>query len=371
MRGGILRNIADLPLHYGSAPKYLFERQKKILFEIGRLIIMEFGTEEFLSRLSDPLYFQILGCISGFDWHSSGVTTTTCHALKDVFNKNSEYGIFIFGGKGKNGIKTPEEIENCKYIDDKEKFILISKITAKIDNNCIQDGYTIYHHNIFVDKKGNWVVIQQGMNTKTKYARRYHWFNKLTDSDDKKIIIEPHSGIIAQKREEFVLNLVDRKCERLQKNLIEYLNLSRVDGLMKEIKSIFEKENIFGNGKRIILPSHHYVDTEFDMKKLYKNFCRLKEKEIKTFNDIILTEGIGIKTLRALCLVSEVVYGDLPSFDDPAKFSYAFGGKDGHPYPLDRETYDRTIKFLKEIVDRAKLGDREKLEIFKKLSGIL
>ncbi|MCS7180113.1 MAG: DUF763 domain-containing protein, partial [bacterium] len=331
------RNIADLPLHYGSAPKYLFERQKKILFEIGRLIIMEFGTEEFLLRLSDPLYFQILGCISGFDWHSSGVTTTVCYALKEVFNKNPEYGVFIFGGKGKKSIETPDEIKRCKYIEKKEQLIYLSKFTAKVDNNCIQDGYQLYHHNIFVDVKGNWVVIQQGMNLENKYARRYHWFNKLTNSKDENFVIEPHTGIISQKKEDLILNLVDEKSEKLQSNLVEYLNIEKLDNIMKLLNN--NEDNIFNLKieRKIKFPSHHYVKTKFDNQRLYLNLYKLKEKQIKSFVDIIMTEGVGIKTLRALCLISEIVYGDCIWFDDPAKFSFAFGGKDGYPYPVDKK----------------------------------
>ncbi|MCM8805041.1 MAG: DUF763 domain-containing protein, partial [Candidatus Omnitrophica bacterium] len=163
--------------------------------------------------------------------------------------------------------------------------------------------------------------------------------------------------------------LIDRKCENLQNNFIEYLNSSKPDEMIEEIKNIVEKEEIILKfEKKLILPSHHYVDTKFDMKRLYKNFLKLKEKDIKIFNDIVLTEGVGIKTLKALSLISQVVYGDLPSFNDPAKFSYAFGGKDGHPYPIDKKIYDETINFLKSIVDKAKIGDREKIEIFKKLS---
>jgi hypothetical protein len=366
------RHIADLPLHYGNAPTWLFERQKKLLFEIGKLIITEYGTYEFLSRISDPVYFQILGCISGFDWHSSGLTTTTCYALKEAFNEACEYGIFIFGGKGKKGLETPEEIENCKYIENKEKIILISKITSKIDNNCIQDGYQIYHHNIFVDINGNWAVIQQGMNKEIRYARRYHWFNKITNSNDEKYTIQPHTGIITAKKEEFVLNLIDKECEKLQNNFIEYLNNSKIEEIRKDIKIIFENsESIFNPEKKLFLPSHHYVATKFDTKRLYKNFCKLKDKGIKKFNDIVLTEGVGIKTLRALSLISEVVYGNTASFDDPAKFSYAFGGKDGHPYPVDRETYDSVINFLKGIVEKSKIKDKEKIEILRKLSNFL
>ncbi|MCM8806392.1 MAG: DUF763 domain-containing protein [Candidatus Omnitrophica bacterium] len=367
----IKRNIAELPLHFGNVPEYLFEKQKKILFEIGRLIIMEFGTEEFLARLSDPVYFQALGCISGFDWHSSGVTTTVCHALKESFSKNPEYGLFCFGGKGKNGLKTPQEIENCKFIEKKEKFILISKLTAKVDNNCIQDGYNLYHHMLFVDKKGNWVVIQQGMNILKGYARRYHWFNKTTNSENNRFIIEPHTGIISSRKEKNILNLVDKNCEIIQKNIIDYLTSLNPENVIKELKIFLEKsENIFEVEKKIILPKHHDVRIDFNMNGLYKVLCKLKEKKIESFEDIVLTEGIGMKSLRALFLISELIYGKKVLTSDPARYSFAFGGKDGHPYPIDVKTFDETIEFLKYIIDKAKIGDKEKIEIFRKLSQV-
>lgn len=350
------RKIANLPLHYGSAPKWLFERQKKILREICRVIILEFGTEELLKRLSDPVWFQILGCISGFDWHSSGVTTTVTAALKEVFNKDKEFGIFVFGGKGKIAIKTPQEILNSE-VGNAEELIFISRLTAKVDNSCIQDGYQIYHHTLFVDSKRNWCVIQQGMNTETRYARRYHWFNKLTSHKDKKFIIEPHSGISAQQVHNNVLNLIDNKMLSFQQHIVEYLNIEKPEQMTKVVT--------------LSMPERHYITKEdYDEKKLYKIFCILKDKQVQQFSDILLTEGVGSKTLRALCLISEVIYGDPVCIRDPARFSFAFGGKDGHPYPVDKENYDKTLNLFKSIVDKAKLEGKEKLKILKFLATV-
>lgn len=368
------KQIIELPLHKGNAPRYLFEKQKKILYEIGRLIINNFGTEEFLKRISDPIYFQVLGCISGFDWHSSGVTTTVCHALKEVFNKNPEYNIFIFGGKGKYGLETPEEIKRCKNIKNNDYYIFLSRLTSRIDNNCIQDGYSLYHHTIFIDGKGNWAVIQQGMNKENRYARRYHWFNKITNSQNETFIIQPHTGIITTKKEKRVLNLVDKKSESLQNSITKLITTENPEKLIRELDKIINKSNMFSLfefKKYQRLPPHHHVNFQFDNKKLYKNFCNIKDNEIKNFIDIVLTEGVGLKTLRALCLISEVVFGNEISWRDPAKFSFAFGGKDGHPYPLDINSYDKTIEILKDIVDKSKIDGKDKLEIFRKLQYLI
>ncbi|HOM27820.1 MAG TPA: DUF763 domain-containing protein, partial [bacterium] len=192
-----------------------------------------------------------------------------------------------------------------------------------------------------------------------------------TSSEDKKLVIEPHSGIISVKKESYVLNLIDKRSKEVQNNLVDFLKSESPDSLIKEFEVIFKKSSsIFDRGKKLILPSHHHVEYNFDTKRLYRNFCKLKEKDIKSFPDIVLTENIGIKTLRALCLISEVIYGNSVSFNDPAKFSFAFGGKDGHPYPLDRKNYDITINYLKNIIDKAKIEGKEKLEILKKLQHL-
>ncbi len=357
------RKIANLPLHYGSAPRWLFERQKKILYEICRLVIIEFGTKELLFRLSDPVWFQILGCVSGFDWHSSGVTTTVTAAIKESFRNHPEWGIFVFGGKGKTAVNTPKEILNCPYINTQQDYVTISKLTAKVDNSCIQDGYQIYHHTLFVDKDNNWCVVQQGMNISTKTARRYHWFNTITKSEDKKFIISPHTGIITQQNENNVLNFVDTEAQKLQNNIIEYLKLQQPEKIVKEFQKILDNTTTFS------LPYRHYITQEdYDTQRLYKILCKIKqEQQLNSFKDILLTEGVGAKTLRALGLISEVVYGYPVSTRDPARFSFAFGGKDGHPYPVDKKNYDKTLSLFKSIIDKAQIEGKEKLRILKVL----
>ncbi|MCS7151471.1 MAG: DUF763 domain-containing protein [Endomicrobia bacterium] len=358
--------IAELPLHYGEAPKWLFERQKKLLFEICRTVILEFGTKELLLRLSDPVWFHILGCISGFDWHSSGVTTTVTAAIKETFKNHPEYGIYIFGGKGKTAVKTPQQIFSCKAISKPEIFVNISKLTAKVDNSCIQDGYQIYHHTIFVDKDNNWCVIQQGMNTTLHYARRYHWFNRITNFKQQKFIISPHTGIATQRKEQIVHNFVDDSSKNLQESILEYVNLQNPEIIVKELQKIVSSKH-----PDLFLPQRHYITTEdFDFTRFYKTMKRLKDNNLNSFENLLLTEGVGPRTLRALGLISEVIYGYPVSTKDPARFSFAFGGKDGHPYPVDKQTYDQTLSLLKFLVDRAKLEGKEKLNILRRLSEI-
>ncbi len=359
------RRFADLPLHTGEAPKWLFERQKKLLFEICKVVILEYGTQELLYRLADPVWFQILGCISGFDWHSSGVTTTVSAAIKEAFRNSPEYGLYAFGGKGKTALKTPQEILSSKYINTPEFFVTISKLTAKVDNSCIQDGYQIYHHTIFIDKDGNWCVVQQGMNTNLRYARRYHWFNKTTKSQQKQFIISPHTGIAAQKKENNVLNFVDENSLPLQKNILEYINLQKPEDIIKDLSKMASTTS----QPDLFLPQRHYILKEdFDHKKLYKMFCKIKNQNVNSFSDILLTEGVGPKTLRALGLISELIYNYPVSTTDPARFSFAFGGKDGHPYPVDKENYDKTLNLFKTIIDKAKIEGKEKLRILKILA---
>ncbi len=361
------RRFADLPLHTGNAPKWLFERQKKLLYEICRLVILEYSTQELLARLSDPVWFQILGCISGFDWHSSGVTTTVTAAIKEAFKNHPEFGIYIFGGKGKTATKTPQEILSSKNIDTPEFYITISKLTAKVDNVCVQDGYQIYHHTIFIDRESNWCVVQQGMNINLRYARRYHWFNKTTKTDEQKFIISPHTGIATQKKETNVLNFVSEDSDKLQGSILEYTTIQKPEDIIKDLQKITSNSV----QPDLFLPHRHYILKEdFDSKKLYKTFCKIKDQEVKTFSELLLTEGVGPKTLRALGLISEVVYGYPVATADPARFSFAFGGKDGHPYPVDRGNYDKTLNLFRTIIDKAKIEGKEKLDILKMLAKL-
>ncbi|HIQ50160.1 MAG TPA: DUF763 domain-containing protein [Nanoarchaeota archaeon] len=336
--------IAELPLHYGSCPKWLFVRMKKLSGAIAKAIVLEFGTTEFLKRISDPFFFQAFACVVGFDWHSSGTTTTLCAALKEA--NLEEYGIAICGGKGNMARKTPEEIEEkIKYVDaDPEKMKYFSRIAAKVDSSCVQDGFELYHHVFIFNEKGEWSVVQQGLNQATRYARRYHWFSP------KDLVNEPHTAVCCDYKTK-TLNLVASECEKTRKYITE---------LAKE-----GKENI----KKLVMHSSHW----FDLRKYEKSFSALEkayEQQPKTFEELLSIQGIGAKALRALALISKLIYGSELSWRDPVKYSFAHGGKDRVPYPVDKKLYDNSIRTLEEAIQLAKLGKREKLNALKALERL-
>jgi len=349
---------ADLPLHGGSAPKWLFERMKRLAREISIAIIISFGKDEFFKRLSDPLWFQSFGCILGFDWHSSGLTTTTTAALKEgLAEETKNLGVFFAGGKGLRGIHTPDDIESVSekgYLSyDKAKTLInSSRLVAKVDADAVQDGYKIYHHFMVFDRSGNWVVVQQGMNSQRKYARRYHWASYEMES----FVKDPHKGVISDQIGK-PLNLVDREIEETQSHMVE---LSRENPrlVIKEIRNIK-------------LPEHHPLyPGDFNISYLEKVLKKTQEFSPGDFENLLLVKGIGEKTLRALALLSNLIYGSPLSFKDPALFSFAHGGKDGYPFPADRKTYDQSIEILKEAIRGARIGELEKFNLIKKLSTI-
>lgn len=352
----IKKGIANLPLHSGKAPRWLFERMKKLSREIARIIIEEFGTEYFLDRITDPFWFQAFGCVLGFDWHSSGVTTTVCGALKEgIKDISKEIGIFVCGGKGASAIKTPEEI---KEIGDKydlkvnpENLIYSSRISAKIDNACIQDGYQLYHHTFIFDRKGNWAVIQQGMNLKINYARRYHWLSNQV----KNFVCEPHKAICCDYKNPS-LNMVAKESEKARE-----ISLN----LVKQPEKTFRE---FKRIKELNLKSGHNIEIEdINPENLKKILISTYEKNPSSYKEIIEIKGVGPKTIRALALISELIYGAPPSFNDPVRFSFAHGGKDGHPYPVDRKTYDESIEILRKAVEKSKLEYSEKFKVLRSL----
>ncbi|ACK42054.1 MULTISPECIES: DUF763 domain-containing protein [Dictyoglomus] len=350
------REIAELPLHSGKAPAWLFQRMKKLAREIILIFAIENRTDEFLRKLSDPFWFQALGCILGFDWHSSGLTTTTGAALKEGLGELShEIGLYIVGGKGKTALNTPEEITKLAEKEgfDPQKWIFISRIVARVDNNAIQDGYQLYHHLLIFTKKGTWCVIQQGMNNKNNFARRYHWLGE----ELKSFTEEPHKGIITQKFEDYVVNLVAKESKQTQEIITT---------LMKEDPN---KVISLWNKVSLKLPSYHPITPkEIKSENLKKILLKTYEAPPKDFQEVLLKEGVGAKTLRALTLISELVYDAPASIKDPARFSFAHGGKDGHPYPVDKKNYDKTIEILERAIKNAKLGRREELETLKRLS---
>jgi len=352
----IRRSYAELPLHTGNAPRWLFQRMKKLAREIILLFVIENRVDDFIKNLSDPFWFQALGCLLGFDWHSSGLTTTTGAALKEGLGELSlETGVFIVGGKGKTAINTPLEIQRLaeKVGFPPEKWITISRLVARVDNNAIQDGYQLYHHLLVFTKDGKWAVIQQGMNPETRYARRYHWLGEEVRS----FVEEPHKAIASENLEPFVLNLVAKESKNTQEVITE-LTRQSPDKTVKD----WEKITLY-------LPSHHPITTkEIQPKNLRTILLTTYQSPPPDFQNLLLYPGVGAKTLRALSLISEVIYGEPPSFKDPARFSFAHGGKDGYPYPVDRKLYDSSIELLEKAIKNAQLGRKEELEAFKRLS---
>lgn len=347
--------IANLPLHYGKTPRWLFERMKLLAREIATFIVIEFGCEDFLRKISDPFWFQSFGCALGFDWHSSGLTTTVCGALKEgLKGREKELGLFVAGGKGGRSRKTPDEIDSfSKYLlCNPGNLIYASKITAKVDTSAVQDGYQLYHHNFIWTKDGSWCVIQQGMNPTTRYARRYHWLSE--DVND--FVCEPHHAICCDGRGS-VLNMVAKESEDARE-IMTSLSKERPDKLILELHKL----------KSLHLPSHHHISLgEINPERIDKIFLKTYERQCEDFETLLGMKGVGPKSIRALSLISELVYGKSPSYKDPAKFSFAHGGKDGYPYPVDRSTYDRTIDTLKCSILETKIGNREKMDAVKRL----
>jgi len=349
--------IANLPLHYGTAPAWLFEKMKHLAREISMILVLEFGPAEFLKKLSDPFWFQSFGCVLGFDWHSSGLTTTVCAALKEgLRGLEKDLGIFVCGGKGKTSRKTPEEITQIadRYSLNGNRLVYASKMSAKVDNSALQDGYQLYHHTFIFDKNGRWAVIQQGMNDRNSFARRYHWLDLKSDKD---FVREPHTGIAAEHQEKNVLNMVAYESEKARKISTQIAN-EKPEKNIRHIKRIQE----------LSMPRSHEIG-KIKENNLEKVLRKTYERKPKNFESLLSIEGVGPKTIRALSLIAELIYKAEPSYKDPARFSFAHGGKDGVPYPIDKFGYEKSIEVLKRVVNQAKIGEREKINAFRRLAS--
>ena len=351
--------IANLPLHGGRAPAWLFQRMKLLAREVVILIVDEMGSLEMLGKLSDPFWFQSFGCVLGFDWHSSGVTTTVCGAVKEAIRGlENDLGFFVAGGKGKASRKTPREIESrCSQNSlEADRLVYSSRMTAKVDSAAVQDGYQLYHHVFFFTRQGEWAVIQQGMNADTRYARRYHWLGQ----GDLDFVCEPHLAVCCDARGTS-LNMVAAESHESR----EATSIVAREGPERLIRELEKTQTL-------TLPRHHNVRPQnIDLNRLKKILTRIYERQPQHFESLLSVEGVGPKTIRSLSLIAELVYGARPSFRDPARFSFAHGGKDGHPYPVDRENYDRSIELLRKAVRKAKIGQREKLEALKRLTRFM
>lgn len=379
--------IATIPLDYGRCPRWLFERMKRLSRGIILAIVEEFGPEELLKRLADPIWFQSLGCVIGFDWNSSGLTTTTLGALKEAIRDiQDELGIYICGGKGKTSRKTPEEIKmigQTRGLDFYKELIYASKITAKVDSCLIQAGFQIYQHNFIFTRSGKYTVIQQGMNTEIQKARRYHWLSLKI----KEFTEEPHAGIISDIKLK-PLNLIDKK-SRKNKEISTELVREEPKTFLKDIKLISKTsvklkpwQKFYGAGlmeqkrfptfcemelKNVEFHWNPVLNEKFDLKRLKKTIEKAHFLKPESFEKLLMTEGVGPKTIRALSLVSEIIYGAKPSYEDPARYSFAHGGKDGTPYNVDRKTYDKTILALEKGIKLAKISLIEKEKAKKRL----
>jgi hypothetical protein len=338
--------MVDLPLHGGRCPAWLFQKMKPLAREVARLIIDEHGTAELLRRLADPMFFQALGCALGFDWHSSGLTTTTCGALKEAITP--EMGLAIAGGKGRRSRDAPDEIglASARFGLDAESLRMKSAMAAKVDSACIQAGYDLYHHSFFFDEEGRWAVVQQGMN-RNGYARRYHWLNASSFVDD-----PPDK--IAGKPEAEALNLVSP--------IGSDTRAASVD-LLKEnpfrLRKYFTGQTTLSDF-HFAFPKRHPI-LRMDMtKKDWETLERAYELQPQDYHELVSIRGMGKKKLRALALLSRLIYGSELDWADPVKFSFAHGGKDGIPFPVDRSAYDNSISFLGGILTEAKNGERER-----------
>jgi len=346
---------ADLPLHGGHVPRWLFLRMVRLSRAILLALAEEFGTAEILRRLSDPHWFQALGCLLGFDWHSSGLTTTTCSALKLALAEiGPELGLFAAGGKGAASRETPKEIElQAERVGlEPGPLLYASRMSAKVDSAALQDGFQIYHHVFFFDREGRWCVVQQGMRESAHLARRYHWLSEGLES----FVVEPHAGVVGA-RADLVLNLVAQEAEPARAAIPE-LARKPPDQLAAELRHL----------KRLKLPERHaLLLSDLDPKRLESVFLRTYEAAAPDFEKLLGVQGLGAKGLRALALLAELLYGAPASFRDPARFAFAHGGKDGTPYPVDRATYDRTVAALERAVRQARLGEREELAALRRI----
>ncbi len=420
------RGVATFTLDYGKCPKWLFERMVKLGREIVQILVAEYGADEFIRRIADPVWFQSLGTVLAFDWNASGLTTILTAAIKEaIYGLERELGIFVCGGKGKTSLKTPEQIlawSGRLNLPDKQGKNLVynSKMSAKVDSALVQDGFELYHHSFFFSKSGAWAVVQQGMNKQKRTARRYHWFSK----NAKDLIVEPHSGIISDgmvsgmvgvgvaggaasggmisgetitggtmmdgtmsksARALVSLNMTAKEAGDNRKISTE-LTCSNYHSLMKDIQILRRHSSDLSkmismkiNENQLTLldladkefHTHDIVFENFSKSKyLEKILWLLTDKKPKSYEEILSTRGVGPKTIRALSLVSEVIYGAPASYRDPARYSFAHGGKDGTPYFVDRVTYDKNIEVLKKAVQKAKISFNEKAGMLNRLGGL-
>jgi hypothetical protein len=331
--------IADLPLHGGRVPQWLAQRMTALGTAVTEAIILDYGPSAFLSRLSDPFWFQALGAVMGMDWHSSGVTTSVMGALKrGLTPRANELGIFVCGGRGRFSRNTPNELRAIAYRRgfDGEALVRTSRLTARVDNNAIADGFQIYLHSFVLSADGEWAVVQQGLNDRTGMARRYHWHSATV----KDFVAAPHTGIVGE-HQGTIMNLVDAGAKPAQAAMLETAGA--------------HPERTLGELRHLKMPAHHDVRAEdVNLKRLGAVLAIAYERHLHDFAELLLLEKLGPRTLQSLALVAEVIHGAPTRFNDPARFSFAHGGKDSHPFPVPLKTYDESLHFLRNALDSRK-----------------
>lgn len=358
---------ADLPLHTGIVPKWLADRMMTMGTLIVESLIQNYGRQEVLVRLSDPLWFQSLGAVMGMDWHSSGITTSVMYALKRGINAHArEFGLCVCGGRGKYSRRTPDELRFLADATglDGNKLIDSSKLVAKVDSAAVQDGFNLYQHNFILSCDGDWTVVQQGMNTKLKTARRYHW----SSNNLRSFVEEPHSGVTGDNQG-LILNLTAKEAAQAREHIVDFANLNP-DKAIEEIKGVIKHSDsaLPAQSRSIIMPAHHEVRQEdVDLKRLGAVLATAYESNPKDFSSLLLTPGLGPRTLQSLTLVSEVIYGTPSRFTDPARYSFAHGGKDGHPFPVPLKIYDESIRVLRDSIEKSRMGYKDKSQAIERL----
>ena len=403
---------ADLPLHPGTVPRWLADRMMVLGTLITESLVENFGPEEVLVRLSDPLWFQSFGAVMGMDWHSSGITTSVMYALKRGLNPRAkELGIYVCGGRGKYSRMTPDELLEIAGREglNGDELVRNSKLVAKVDNNAVQDGFQLYQHNFILTRNGSWAVVQQGMNGAEKKARRYHWCSTNLRS----FVEEPHTGVVGDNRGK-ILNLTDSKADKVRSSILE-MSREEPERMLNEISQIGkpasqiilmqggeslplaptssvatpssgghprnapelpQQQELFPElsiqteekGRSIVLPTHHEVcKQDVDLKRLGGVLAIAYNNQPQDFESLLLTPGLGPRTLQSLALVSEVIYGTPSRFTDPARFSFAHGGKDGPPFPVPLKIYDESIRILRDSIEKSKLGYKDKSDCIRRL----
>jgi uncharacterized protein len=357
---------ADLPLHGGRVPPWLATRMSSLGAIITQAIVHHYGRDEFLRRLSHPFWFQSFGAVMGMDWHSSGITTSVIGALKRGLKPmEHELGLHVCGGRGQHSRKTPDELrllgDHLGF--DSTPLIRASRLVAKVDSAAVQDGFDLYLHGFFVTDDGKWTVVQQGMNGDKRQARRYHWHSEALVS----FVDAPHSAIDGPVQGEIV-NLTDHRAERSRAAQLELLSEMGPDRIVSELAVIEGKQPAQAVLPHLVMPAHHDVrSSDVFSRRLHGTLAAAAERGPVDFPGLLLTPGVGLRTVRSLAMVAEVVHGAPYRFTDPARFSLAHGGKDRHPYPVPIKVYDETIRVLKSAVLQAKLGRDEEMQTLKRL----